>query len=163
MRPLARLPWLLLGLAAATGCKPAQPAVSAAPAAAAAKYDPPDERFVFFPSSRAEVPPDGFFAIGYAAAMLDLNPTYHVLVVGHADQHGKIDANHDLAFRRARAVRKVLMDNGVKEARILIAVPRDESESTMASLSRRADLFVYDPVQDEASKRLGYAVEIKSE
>jgi hypothetical protein len=33
----------------------------------------------------------------------------------------------------------------------------------MSALGRRADMFVSDPVQDEASKRVGYPVEIKNE
>lgn len=127
------------------------------------KYEAPDERFVFFPPNRIDLQGDAYFSIGYVAALLDQNPAYHVLIVGHADQHVKSEANREIGFQRARAVRKALMDQGVKADRILIACPREPRESTMSSLSRRADMFVHDPVQDEASNRIGYPVEIKNE
>lgn len=127
------------------------------------KYEAPDERFVFFAANRTDLQPDAYFSIGYVTALLDQNASYHVLIVGHADQHVKSDANREMGFKRARAVRKALMDQGIAAARILIACPREPTESTMSSLSRRADMFVHDPVQDEASTRVGYPVEIKNE
>ena len=127
------------------------------------KYEAPDERFVFFAANRTDLQSDAYFSIGYVTALLDQHPSYHVLIVGHADQHVKNDANREMSFKRARAVRKALMDQGIKPARILIACPRELGESAMSSLSRRADMFVHDPLQDEASNRVGYPVEIKNE
>ena len=127
------------------------------------KYEAPDERFVFFAANRSDLQSDAYFSIGYVTALLDQNPSYHVLVVGHADQHVKSEANREMGFKRARAIRKALMDQGINSARILIACPRDPSESTKTSLGRRADMFVHDPLQDEASNRVGYPVEIKKE
>ena len=127
------------------------------------KYEAPDERFVFFAPSRTDLQPDAYFSIGYVTALLDQNAAYHVLIVGHADQHVKSETNREMGFKRARTVRKALMDQGIAAARILIACPRESTESTMSSLSRRADMFVHDPVQDEASNRVGYPVEIKNE
>jgi hypothetical protein len=148
-----------LAAALCAGCAPPPPP----PAAPTKKYEAPDERYVFFNLGKVEVQyADGYFSIGYVVALLDAEPAYHVLVVGHADPHGKPDVNHELSFKRARAVRKVLMDHGVKENRILLAAP-NESGSTDEKLSRRVDLYVYDPVQDEVSKRLGYKVDIKAE
>jgi len=156
--------WRRLALAAAVAL--AGPAAACAPPRVECpkkKYEAPDERFVFFTLGKSELNADGYYTLGYVAAQLDADPTLHVLVVGHADAHGKSEANREISFRRARVVRKMLMEHGVKEARILIAAPREMSEATSAQLSRRADLFVYDPVQDEASKRLGYAVEVRQE
>jgi hypothetical protein len=150
-------PVLALILGVGLGCGAAQTG------GAAKKYEAPDERFVFFSSGQLTVAPEGFYAIGYTSAMLDAEPGFHVLVVGHADQRGKAEQNRELCFKRARAVRRVLLDHGVKAERILIGVPRDGNESAMAELGRRVDLFVYDPLQDEVSNRLGYPVEIKSE
>jgi outer membrane protein OmpA-like peptidoglycan-associated protein len=147
---------LAFALAGCANNKP-PPAV----AAPSKKYEAPDERFVFFSIAKADVMPDGFFAIGYVVALLDANPAFHVLVVGHADQNGKSD--RELSLKRARVVRKILMEHGVKEGRILIAAPTGASEASVAQLNRRADLFVYDPLQDEASTRLGYKVEVKQE
>jgi outer membrane protein OmpA-like peptidoglycan-associated protein len=143
---------------AAAGCAPAAPASTPAK-----KYEAPDERFVFFPVARTEALPDGFFSIGYVAALLDADAALRVLVVGHADPQGRAEANRELSFKRARAVRKVLVEHGIKESRIVIAAPREESERALAQLARRADLFVYDPAQDDASKRIGYPVEIRGE
>lgn len=148
---------LTLAISIAPACKPAP---SACPQK---KYDPPDERFVFFTVGKTEVMADGYYAIGYVVAQLDADPALHVLIVGHADQKGGSLANRELGWKRARAVRKVLMEKGVKDKRILLASPKEQNGSTLAQLNRRADLFVYDPAQDEASKRLGYPVEIKRE
>lgn len=145
-------------LVLASGC-----ALFEKPTCPTKKYDAPDERFVFFPAGRVDVPPEGLYTIGYVSAQLDADPNMHVLIVGHADPQGRADANRELSFKRARAVRKVLTEHGVKEKRILIAAPKEQPESTLSQLGRRADLFVYDPVQDEASKRLGYTVDIKSD
>jgi len=153
--PLSRSLGLLLLAGFALGC-PRQTAP------AGKKYEPPDERFILFAPSRVDFASDGYFTAGYVAALLDAEPSYHVLIVGHADQTGKTEAAREIGFKRARAVRKALIDHGIKESRILIAAPREE-EGTMSSLGRRADIFVYDPVQDEASRRIGYPVEIRSE
>jgi outer membrane protein OmpA-like peptidoglycan-associated protein len=150
---------LLLGLTLGCAPKPPPPQVAAAPQK---KYEAPDERFVFFNSAKTDVLPEGLFAIGYVCAQLDNDTSYHVLIVGHADPHGKAETNRELSLKRARAVRKVLMEHGIKQQRILIAAPK-ESDSTSEQLSRRADLYVYDPVKDEASTRLGYKVDVKSE
>ena len=148
---------LVLVLGGAEGC------AGAPGGGAKKKYEAPDQQFVFFAPGQVTVAPDGFYGIGYTVAMLDSEPTYHVLVVGHADQRGKAEVNKELSVKRARAVRKVLLDHGVKAGRVLIGVPRDGNESTVAELGRRVDLFVYDPLQDEASNRLGYPLEIKTD
>jgi hypothetical protein len=127
------------------------------------KYEAPDERYVFFMLGKSDVLPDGYYNIGYVVAQLDASPSMHVLIVGHADQRGRPDANYELSFRRARAVRKVLIEKGIKERRIFVAAPKEQSESTLAQLNRRADLFVYDPLLDAASKRLGYPIDLKTE
>src|SRR4051794_7615696 len=124
---------LLLGLA--QGCAPPPPPPKAA-AAPQKKYEAPDERFVFFNSAKTDVLPDGLFSIGYVCAQLDSEASYHVLVVGHADPHGKTETNRELSLKRARAVRKVLMDHGIKGDRIMIAAPK-ESDPTSEPLSRR--------------------------
>jgi hypothetical protein len=147
-----------LGTLGTLGC-----AGAAHPAGSAKKYEAPDERFVFFAQSKVDVLPDGYFSIGYVTALLDADPSLHVLIVGHADPKGRGDANRELSFKRARAVRKVLLEHGVKANRTLIASPHEQSESSLEQLSRRADIYVYDPLQDEASKRLGYEIDIKAE
>jgi len=152
-----------VSLGLAVGCT-----LSSAPPPAAAsskkKYDPPDERYAFFTIAKADVVADGYFSIGYVVAMLDADPARHLMIVGHADPHGRPDVNRELAFRRARAVRRVLVDHGVKDDRIEIAAPRDQSEGAqLESLGRRADLYVFDPAQEDVGKRIGYPLDVTSE
>jgi hypothetical protein len=156
-RRLARALPLGLALAGSPAC------LFSKPECPKQKYEPPDERFVFFPAAKSDVQPDGYYAIGYVAAQLEADAALRVLVVGHADQHGKAEANRDISFKRARAVRKVLVEHGIKADRIHIAAPREQADSTLAQLARRVDLFVYDPAQDEPSKRIGYAIDVKAE
>src|SRR5262249_12232050 len=138
-------------------------ACSPPPAQVVKKYDPPDERFVFFSLGKADVLSDGFFSIGYVTALLESDPSLSVLVVGHADPRGRAETSRELSFKRARAVRKVLVEHGVKDSRIVIASPKEQNESSLTQLARRADLYVYDPVREDATKRVGYAVEIKND
>lgn len=156
-RRLARALPLGLALAGAPAC------IFSKPECPKKKYEPPDERFVFFGIAKSEPQLDGYYAIGYVAAQLEADATLHVLVLGHADQHGRADANRQLSFKRARAVRKVLLEHGIKADRVHVAAPHEQTGSTLAQLARRVDLFVYDPTQDEASKRIGYAVDVEAE
>jgi len=127
-------------------------------------YTAPDERFVFFTAGSAKIASEGgFFSIGYVVALLDQDPHYYVLIVGQADPSGDEGTNRKLSFDRARAVRDVLIENGVDKKRVLIAAPKELTSTSDPSLSRRADIYVYDPVQEEASHRLGYEVEIRVE
>ncbi len=154
MRPAA-----ILGALVLAACTPPPPAKTAAPK----KYEAPDERFVLFAPTKIDLSTDAFFSLGYVAAQLDAEPALHVLVVGHADPHGQTDAIREMSWRRARAVRKVLLDHGIKEARVHVAAPRELSGASADMLSRRVDLFVYDPAQENVEKRVGYPIEIKSE
>lgn len=133
------------------------------PEGPAKKYEAPDERFVFFTGSKNEVLVDGYFSIGYVAALLDADPALRLVVVGHADPHGKPDANRELSLRRARIVRKALIDHGVKAERVVVAAPREQTESSLTQLSRRADLFVYHPAHEDAGKRVGYPLDVQTE
>jgi len=142
--------------ALALGC----PRSGASPAAK--RYEAPDDRFVLFAAGRVDFASDGYFTVGYVAGILDGSPAYHVLIVGHADQAGKSDANREISIKRAHAVRRMLIDHGINEGRIQIAVPREEGP-TISSLGRRADIFIYDPAQDNAARRIGYPVEIRGE
>lgn len=148
---------LSLGLAA--GCTLGG---SPAPATAASKgkYDPPDERYAFFMTGKSNVVADGYFSIGYVVALLDADPARRLMIVGHADPHGRAEVNRELALKRARAVRKILVDHGIKDERIEVAAPRNQKEDgEQESLTRRADLYVFDPAQEDVGKRIGYPME----
>jgi outer membrane protein OmpA-like peptidoglycan-associated protein len=142
----------------AAGCAPSPPPRPAAPA-----VDTSDAWFAYFgPGSHQLSAPDSFFSLGYVVALLDLEPQLQVLVIGHADA-GRGEYTRTLSLKRARAVREVLMKHGVAASRILVGSPKDKSEPADPSLSRRADIYVYDPVAEEVSHRLGYAVDIRQE
>lgn len=128
------------------------------------KYEPPDERFVLFTSGSSDITnTDGFFSLGYVAALLDQHPGYHVLVVGHADTTGTTEKNRELCFKRAASVRKLLLARGVAEPRVTIAAPKALETGTSATLSRRADVYLHDPSKEDVTKRLGYEVEIRKD
>ncbi len=125
---------------------------------------PPDERFVFFAANGADVAGvDGFFSLGYVAAYLDASPRLHILIVGHADGRGTVEVNRALSFRRANAVRAALVGHGVAVERIDIGVPVEEARSLADSVSRRADLHVYDAAVAPSERRLPKGVEVRRE
>lgn len=127
-------------------------------------YEPPDERIVFFAPGRAEISSsDGFFALGYVSALLDGDPGLHVLIVGHAANEASPTFARDLSFRRARSVRQILASHGVGPGRMLLAAPREQQRALRPALNQRADVYLYDPLQDEISQRLGYQVELRGE
>lgn len=133
-------------------------------AAVSAKYEAPDERIVLFAIGNTDVSsPEASFELGYVVALLDERANMHALIVGHADPQGSPKVNQELSLRRARAVRQHLIKHGVKPERVMIATPHDASGPAGSGLNRRADVYVYDPLEEEASKRLGYAVEVRQE
>jgi hypothetical protein len=142
------------------GCSSAPP-----PAAPARAYRPPDERLVFFGPGAAEMrSAEAFFSLGYVTAQLDANRALHVLLIGHADRRSGDGVEVvDMAWRRARAVRTALLAHGVGAERILLGVPRTPKQDVPPNLARRVEVYVYDPVQDEASQRLGFEVELRKE
>jgi outer membrane protein OmpA-like peptidoglycan-associated protein len=125
---------------------------------------PTDERFVFFGPNGIDVSgADGFFSLGYVAAYLDANPKLRILVLGHADGRGAADANRTLSLRRANSVRAALVSHGVAAERIDIGAPVEEARSSEQAVSRRADLYLYDPASEVIEKRIGQRVEIRRE
>jgi hypothetical protein len=153
---------LILSLCLTSGCTRAP--ATAPPDKPVKPYEPPDERLVFFAPGRAELAaPDGFFALGYVVAVLDADPSLHVLIVGHAANEASPSYARELSLRRARSVRKTLTDHGVPARRILLGAPRMQQRADRPLLNQRADVYVYDPLQDEISKRLGYDIELRGE
>lgn len=136
-------------------------AFACAPAGVAS---PTDERFVFFALASADVSGvDGFFSLGYVTAYLDAAPRLRILVVGHADGRGSVEANRTLSFRRANAVRAALVSHGVAVERIDIGAVVEAAQGSVAAVARRADLYVYDPSTEAVEKRLPKGVEIRKE
>ena len=158
-----RIPGILLcGAVLATGCSAVLPASKPA-SPSAGRYEPPDERFVFFSQGKMEVLSEGIFAIGYVAALLDADHSLALLIVGHGDPRVRPDISRDLSFRRAHAVRRMLVDHGIDNARIQMAAPREQLDSALDQVGRRADLFVFDPRKEDIKKRLGIELDVKTE
>lgn len=88
-------------------------------------YEPiPQLRDIYFDVGTAEIRPGDTKILDANAAWLRANPTYLVLIEGHADNRGatnrKNELNMDLAERRAQAAMKYLVAHGVDPSRITI-------------------------------------------
>ena len=59
---------------------------------------------VFFATDSADLVPDATPALDQIAQLLRQTPQLKLMVVGHTDNHGKLDYNKDLSRRRAAAV-----------------------------------------------------------
>jgi len=87
-------------------------------------YEPiPELRDVYFDFGAAEIRPDDVKTLNVNAAWLRAHPSYLVLIEGHCDNRGatstKNEFNVDLGERRADAVMKHLIAQGVHPSRII--------------------------------------------
>lgn len=71
-----------------------------------------------FENGKATIKPTSYKILDDIAQIFIDNPTYIIEVQGHTDNVGKYDYNMDLSDRRARSVRKYLIDKGVPAARL---------------------------------------------
>jgi peptidoglycan-associated lipoprotein len=88
-------------------------------------YEPiPDLRDIHFDSGTADIRPGDAKILHANAAWLRANPSYLVLIEGHADNRGTTDRknelNMDLGERRAQAAMNYLIAQGVDPSRITI-------------------------------------------
>ncbi|RYZ10743.1 MAG: peptidoglycan-associated lipoprotein [Comamonadaceae bacterium] len=126
---------------------PAVPAPT--PAAQPAPREPAGvPRFVYFDFDRAEVKPQDRPVIAAHAEFLRGSERARVTLDGHADARGSNDYNRALGLRRAEAVRRSLVRQGVAEGRVeALSDGEEKPASTMANetgfrLNRRVE-FVY--------------------
>ncbi len=75
-------------------------------------------RGVNFDFDKAEVRTDGIPVLKEAASILKENPDVRVAVNGHTDSMGPEDYNKTLSLRRAEAVKKFLVSEGISAARL---------------------------------------------
>jgi OmpA-OmpF porin, OOP family len=74
---------------------------------------------IHFDTGKAEVKPESKPALEEIAKLLAQNPSFKLLVVGHTDMTGSIDANMRLSQARAEAVTQALVaQHGVAAARL---------------------------------------------
>ena len=101
----------------------AETAPLAAPAAdAMSALDAPGsllaQRVVYFDFDKSEIRPDMLEMLKAHAAFLVQNPSMKVRLEGHADERGTREYNIGLGDRRAQAVRRVLLFQGVESAQL---------------------------------------------
>ena len=80
----------------------------------------PELKPIYFAFNRADVRRADAAVLDAEAAWLKANPTYPILVAGHADQRGTTTYNLALAERRALALRDQLVARGVRADRIAV-------------------------------------------
>ena len=90
----------------------------------------PDPEFLeadlYFDSNSSRLKADAAKILQEKAALMELGPTWLVVLEGHADRYGTPEYNRDLAQRRADIVKQFLMDLGVPEASVtVVAVGQD--------------------------------------
>jgi peptidoglycan-associated lipoprotein len=76
------------------------------------------QRIVFFDFDRAEIRADSQSIVTAHAAFLAKSPSVKVRLEGHADERGSREYNIGLGERRAQAVRRALLLQGVAEAQL---------------------------------------------
>jgi OOP family OmpA-OmpF porin len=133
--------WMAMAaiLGAAAGCARELPgSTDAPPAPLATKY------VVFFDFKSATPSPDTLRVIAEAVQTAHQSNLNHVIVIGHADGIGTPADNKKLSERRAKAVKAVLISDGVQEENIAAfgSGPHDSLVQTGANvrdpLNRRA-------------------------
>ena len=76
------------------------------------------QRIVFFDFDRADIRADSQSIVTAHAAFLAKSPNVKVRLEGHADERGSREYNIGLGERRAQAVRRALLLQGVAEAQL---------------------------------------------
>ncbi len=103
---------------------------------------------VYFDYDRAEIKPEYVAVVAAHAKYLNGNPNRKVRLEGHSDERGSREYNIGLGERRAQAVRRALMLQGVTEAQITTVSYGEErpavqgSDEAAYAKNRRVE-FVY--------------------
>ncbi len=100
-------------------------ATSALPDGGGVRLDPLDDpesplanRIVYFAFDSSEITPEAQALIVEHARYLALNPGLRVVLEGHADERGSREYNIGLGERRAQAVRRLMLFQGVSDPQI---------------------------------------------
>ena len=91
------------------------------------------QRIVFFDFDRADIRADSQSIVTAHAAFLAKSPNVKVRLEGHADERGSREYNIGLGERRAQAVRRALMLQGVTEAQITTVSYGEERPAVQGS------------------------------
>jgi outer membrane protein OmpA-like peptidoglycan-associated protein len=82
---------------------------------------------VYFVSGRNSLTPESAAVLERVRAAADGSPSSEVMVIGHTDRVGSVEANDQLSLSRAVAVRKILISAGFAES-VITVVGRGERE-----------------------------------
>lgn len=135
------------------------PAPAAAPAAvtsnAALQVNPLDDpnsplaqRVVYFDFDKSDIKPEFLDALTAHAKYLVANPTQKIRIEGYTDERGTVEYNIALGDRRAQAVRRYLLFQGVNADQISTvsygeAHPADAGHDETAWAKNRRAVIVY--------------------
>lgn len=88
---------------------------------------------IYFDYDRAEIKPEFVAIVTAHAKYLNLNASNKVRLEGHSDERGSREYNIGLGERRAQAVRRALMLQGVTEAQITTVSYGEERPAVQGS------------------------------
>jgi peptidoglycan-associated lipoprotein len=91
------------------------------------------QRIVYFDFDRAEIRADSQSIVAAHSGFLAKSPSVRVRLEGHADERGSREYNIGLGERRAQAVRRALMLQGVAEAQITTVSYGEERPASAGS------------------------------
>ncbi|HLU62532.1 MAG TPA: peptidoglycan-associated lipoprotein Pal [Gammaproteobacteria bacterium] len=80
--------------------------------------DPLSQRVVYFEFDRSDIPREELATLDAHARFLVENPNVRIRLEGHADERGSREYNIGLGDRRAQAVRRILLFQGVSADQI---------------------------------------------
>ena len=107
------------------------------------------EYFVFFESNRSVLEREAIQTLKDIAHLKKKDPFATLVVAGNTDKRGSPEANYRLAVQRARAVRNILLQFGVREAEINLLEERKTypaffalAQDTSENAQRRVSILV---------------------
>lgn len=156
----------LSAVACSKNVKPVTPAASTAPAPAAATTPPPAppaapqvsplddpnsplaQRVVYFDFDKSDIKPEFLDTLTAHAKYLVANPSQKVRIEGYTDERGTVEYNIALGDRRAQAVRRFMLFQGVNADQITTvsygeAHPADGGHDETAWAKNRRAVVVY--------------------
>jgi len=104
------------------------------------------KRIVYFDFDKSDIRADSQSVVAAHAAYLAKNPAQKVRLEGHADERGSREYNIGLGERRAQAVRRALLLQGVAEAQLSTVSYGEErpavagSDEQAYALNRRVEI-----------------------
>jgi len=93
---------------------------------------------VFFDFDKDKITPGTISAINFLIKYLNANPKSNADIIGYADEMGDINYNMDLAGRRAKKVKEMIVRSGISESRLNLSVKgEDNSVPKESKLARQ--------------------------